>query len=160
MKKAAATPKSCRSRFSATKNHRIRTCRFSCLPHLSSSPDLRLLSVPAAFSAFANDRLSSLQGHLHAYSGGTVRDLHPIRYSPTAAMTTAAGTQREYSLVYIRIAPKSFFVNRRSRKIRIARCLAARSPATRWARQPPWGRDPAAAAWRGQRRLSPCRNTL
>ena len=105
------------SRFSATKNHRIRTCRFMCLPHLSSSPDLRLLSVPTAFSAFANDRLSSLWGHLHAYSGGTVRDSHPIRYSPAAAMTTAAGTQREYSLVYVRITLKIVFVNHRGTKI-------------------------------------------
>ena len=32
------------SRFSATKNHRLRTCRPVCFPHLSSSPDLRIFS--------------------------------------------------------------------------------------------------------------------
>ena len=51
------------------------------LPHLSSSSDLRILSStqPSQVSPMTDFRLVLI---LHAHSGGTVRDSHPILYSP------------------------------------------------------------------------------
>ena len=74
-----------RSRFSATKNHRFRTCRPLCFPHLSSSSDLRILSStqPSQVSPMTDFRQVWC---LHAYSGGTVRDSHPVFYSPAGLL--------------------------------------------------------------------------
>ena len=48
---------------------------------LSSSPDLRIFSSvrPSRISPMTGFRLAQ---SLHAYSGGTVRDFHPVFYSP------------------------------------------------------------------------------
>ena len=57
----------------------LQTLVFS--PHLSSSSDLRIVSCakPSQVSLMTDFR----QMHnLHAYSGGTVRDSHPVIYSP------------------------------------------------------------------------------
>ena len=50
------------------------------LPHLSSSSDLRILSAtqPSQVSPMTDFRPV---WRLHAYSGGTVRDSHPVFYS-------------------------------------------------------------------------------
>ena len=50
------------------------------LPHLSSSSDLRILSStqPSQVSPMTDFRQV---WRLHAYSGGTVRDSHPVFYS-------------------------------------------------------------------------------
>ena len=52
----------------------------SVLPHLSSSSDLRILSStqPSQVSPMTDFRQVWC---LHAYSGGTVRDSHPVFYS-------------------------------------------------------------------------------
>ena len=79
--KAAAPNKDRCSRFSATKNHRFRTCRPQCSPHLSSSPDLRIIkhTQPSQVSPMTDFRQMCA---LRDYSGGTARDLHPVSYSP------------------------------------------------------------------------------
>ena len=54
-------------------------------PHLSSSPDLRIVSCtkPSQVAPMTDFR----QMHsLHAYSGGTVRDSHPVIYSPAGLL--------------------------------------------------------------------------
>jgi len=50
-------------------------------PHLSSSPDLRITSCtkPSRVAPMTDFRQMHI---LHAYSGGTVRDSHPVIYSP------------------------------------------------------------------------------
>ena len=50
------------------------------LPHLSSSSDLRIVSSvqPSQLSPMTGFRLMQ---NLHTYSGGTVRDSHPVFYS-------------------------------------------------------------------------------
>ena len=58
----------------------------SCVfPHLSSSSDLRILSStrPSQVSPMTDFRQVWC---LHAYSGGTVRDSHPVFYSPAALL--------------------------------------------------------------------------
>ena len=54
-------------------------------PHLSSSSDLRILSStqPSQVSPMTDFRQVWC---LHAYSGGTVRDSHPVFYSPAALL--------------------------------------------------------------------------
>ena len=85
--------------FSATKNHRIRTCRLAWFQsHLSSSPGLHINSFHTAFSACANDRLSSKCGCLPAYSGGTVRDSHPVPYSPVGLLPLPQALKRNIYL--------------------------------------------------------------
>ena len=70
------------------------------LPHLSSSSDLRIVSSHTAFSGFPNDRLSSSCRCLHAYSGGTVRDSHPVFYSPAGLLPRPQALKRN---IYLRI---------------------------------------------------------
>ena len=50
-----------------------------------------------------------LQQSLHAYSGGTVRELHTILYSSTELLPPC-GHSNGYSLAHS-IAPKKLFVN-------------------------------------------------
>ena len=46
--------------------------------------------------------------NLHAYSGGTVRDLHPVFYSPTGLLPRPQALKRNIYLhgQYTRIGPK------------------------------------------------------
>ena len=81
VKKLRHSRKECRSRFSATKNTGSVLAEPCAFPHLSSSPDLRITSCtkPSQVAPMTDFR----QMHsLHAYSGGTVRDSHPVIYSP------------------------------------------------------------------------------
>ena len=84
----------CCSRFSTTKTTESVLADSCVSPHLSSSPDLRIFNSHTAFSAFANDRLSS-----------NVRSTRiQWRYRPgfspgflfsCGAVTTSASTQEE-----------------------------------------------------------------
>ena len=67
------------------------------LPHLSSSPDLRIISSHTAFSDFSNDRLSSNVGPPRIqwrYRPGFA----PGFLFSYGAVTASAGTQTEYLL--------------------------------------------------------------
>ena len=78
------------------------------LPHLSSSPDLWILSVvrPSQVSPMTGFRLAQ---HLPTYSGGTVRDSHPVIYSPAALLPHPQALKRNIYLhgQYTRLVPKS-----------------------------------------------------
>ena len=67
--------------FPQQKSHRSVLADPCVFPHLSSSPDLRLNSSawPSQISPMTGFRQMQ---NLHAYSGGTVRDSHPVIYSP------------------------------------------------------------------------------
>ena len=76
-------------------------------PHLSSSPDLRITSCtkPSQVAPMTDFR----QMHsLHAYSGGTVRDSHPVIYSPTVLLPHPQALKRNIYLhgQYTRNGPK------------------------------------------------------
>ena len=66
--------------FPQQKSHRSVLADPCVFPHLSSSPDLRLISSawPSQISPMTGFRQMQ---NLHAYSGGTVRDSHPVFYS-------------------------------------------------------------------------------
>ena len=83
------------------------------LPHLSSSSDLRIVSSHTAFSGFPNDRLSSSCRCLHAYSGGTVRDSHPVFYSPAGLLPLPQALKRN---IYLRIYDTRLRCNCQSKK--------------------------------------------
>ena len=100
VKSCSSPPMSRCSRFSATKNHRFRTCRPLCFPHLSSSSDLRILSStqPSQVSPMTDFRQVWC---LHAYSGGTVRDSHPVFYSPAGLLPRPQALKRNiYLCIY------------------------------------------------------------
>ena len=135
--KAAAAPQlGCRGRFSATKNHRLRTCRPLCFPHLSSSPDLRIKSNHTAFSGQTQWPTFVKCDRLHAYSGGTVRDSHPVLYSPVGLLPHPQALKRNIYLRkhYIRFASKSqskerklsFYSNRSSHLLLAQRTVLLR----------------------------------
>ena len=65
----------------------------SVLPHLSSSSDLRILSStqPSQVSPMTDFRQV---WRLHAYSGGTVRDSHPVFYSLVALLPQPQALKR------------------------------------------------------------------
>ena len=95
---AAATTKNCsilngcRSRFSATKNHRIRTCRFPCDQRLSSSPDSRIVSP------VQSSQVSPMTGFRLAQQPPRIQWRYRPGFSPGflfshGAVTTTAGTQ-------------------------------------------------------------------
>ena len=69
------------------------------LPHLSSSSDLRILSStqPSQISPMTDFRQVWC---LHAYSGGTVRDSHPVFYSPVGLLPRPQALKRN---IYLRI---------------------------------------------------------
>ena len=88
------------SRFSATKKSQVpylQTLVF--LPHLSSSSDLRILSStrPSQVSPMTDFRQVWC---LHAYSGGTVRDSHPVFYSLAVLLPHPQALKRN---IYLRI---------------------------------------------------------
>ena len=88
----------CCSRFSATKNHRLRTWQtLVFFPRLSSSSDLRILSStqPSQVSPMTDFRQV---WRLHAYSGGTVRDSHPVFYSPVGLLPHPQALKRNIYL--------------------------------------------------------------
>ena len=105
-------PKRMLQPFSATKNHRTRTCRLLCQLHSSRSPDLRIVSSvrPSRVCPMTGFRLAH---SLHAYSGGTVRDLHPVPYAPTGLLPPPQALKLVFSFYNTRIAPKVSFVNHR-----------------------------------------------
>ena len=78
------------------------------LPHLSSSSDLRILSStqPSQVSPMTDFRQV---WRLHAYSGGTVRDSHPVFYSLAVLLPHPQALKRNIYLhsQYTRLAPKS-----------------------------------------------------
>ena len=78
------------------------------LPHLSSSSDLRILSStqPSQVSPMTDFRQV---WRLHAYSGGTVRDLHPVFYSLVVLLPHPQALKRNIYLhgQYTRIQGKS-----------------------------------------------------
>ena len=83
--------------------------RSRCGSHrLSSSPDLRIIGFawPSQVSPMTDFRLMQ---SLHAYSGGTVRELHTILYS-SAGLLPLCRHSNGYLLTYS-IAPKKKFVN-------------------------------------------------
>ena len=67
------------------------------LPHLSSSSDLRILSStqPSQVSPMTDFRQV---WRLHAYSGGTVRDSHPVIYSPVGLLPHPQALKRNIYL--------------------------------------------------------------
>ena len=71
--------------FPQQKSHRSVLADPCVLPHLSSSSDLRILSStqPSQVSPMTDFRQVWC---LHAYSGGTVRDSHPVLYSPAGLL--------------------------------------------------------------------------
>ena len=70
----------------------------SVFPHLSSSPDLRIVSSmrPSQISPMTGFRLAQ---NLHAYSGGTVRDSHPVSYSPMELLPHPQALKRNIYLL-------------------------------------------------------------
>ena len=77
-------------------------------PHLSSSPDLRINSSawPSQVAPMTGFRLMQ---NLHAYSGGTVRESHPVFYSPVKLLPLTQALKRNIYLPhkYIRLHKKS-----------------------------------------------------
>ena len=67
------------------------------LPHLSSSSDLRIISStqPSQISPMTDFRQVWC---LHAYSGGTVRDSHPVFYSPAGLLPRPQALKRNIYL--------------------------------------------------------------
>lgn len=57
--------------------------------HLSRSPDLRIISACTSLLSFPMTDFRPCR-HLHAYSGGTVPDLHRIHYSPPTPFRLSA----------------------------------------------------------------------
>ena len=90
--------KGCRSRFSATKTTGSVLADPRDLPHLSSSPDLRIVNLRAAFSELPPMTGFRLAQSLPAYSGGTVRDLHPVLYSPVGLLPLPQVLKRNINL--------------------------------------------------------------
>jgi len=68
------------------------------LPHLSSSSDLRILSSTQPSQVFPMTDFRQVWC-LHAYSGGTVRDSHPVFYSPTGLLPRPQALKRN---IYLR----------------------------------------------------------
>ena len=81
------------------------------LPHLSSSSDLRILSStqPSQVSPMTDFRQV---WRLHAYSGGTVRDLHPVFYSLVVLLPHPQALKRniylhgQYTRIQCKCQPK------------------------------------------------------
>ena len=67
-------------------------------PHLSRSPDLWIISIvrPSQISPMTGFRLAQ---HLPTYSGGTVRESHPVFYSPAALLPHPQALKRN---IYLR----------------------------------------------------------
>ena len=80
----------------------------SVFPHLSSSPDLRIISSaqPSQVSPMTDFRQMQ---NLHAYSGGTVRDSHPVFYSSAELLPLPQTLKRNIYLrgQYTRLICKS-----------------------------------------------------
>ena len=76
-------------------------------PHLSRSPDLWIISIvrPSQISPMTGFRLAQ---HLPTYSGGTVRESHPVFYSPAALLPHPQALKRNIYLrkQYTRYCPK------------------------------------------------------
>ena len=76
-------------------------------PHLSRSPDLWIISIvrPSQISPMTGFRLAQ---HLPTYSGGTVRESHPVFYSPAALLPHPQALKRNIYLQqqYTRIHSK------------------------------------------------------
>ena len=66
--------------FPQQKSHRPVLADPCVFPHLSSSSDLRILSSTQPSQVFPMTDFRQVW-RLHAYSGGTVRDSHPVFYS-------------------------------------------------------------------------------
>ena len=85
--------------YSCNTRHPFRTCRTRCYRRLSRSPDLRINSSvgPSQLTPMTGFRLPQC---LHAYSGGTVRDLHPVVYSPVALLPQPQALKRNIYFCY------------------------------------------------------------
>ena len=84
----------------------------SVFPHLSSSSDLRILSStqPSQVTPMTDFRQVWC---LHAYSGGTVRDSHPVFYSPAVLLPHPQALKRN---IYLRIYDTRFLLDCQSKK--------------------------------------------
>jgi len=65
----------------------------------------------AAFSEYPPMTGFRLAQNLHIYSGGTVRDLHPVFYSPAALLPQPQALKGHIHFAVKRIAPNIVFVN-------------------------------------------------
>ena len=83
--------------FPQQKSHRSVLADPCVFPHLSSSSDLRILSStqPSQVSPMTDFRQV---WRLHAYSGGTVRDSHPVFYSLAALLPHPQALKRNIYL--------------------------------------------------------------
>jgi len=110
-KKAAAAPRAAAAVFPQQKNTDSVLADPCAFPHLSSSPDLRLSSSvrPSQIAPMTGFRLAQ---NLHAYSGGTVRDFHPVSYSPVELLPHPQALKRNIYFPFI-IHAHFHFVNRK-----------------------------------------------
>ena len=98
--------------FPQQKSHRSVLADPCVFPHLSSSPDLRLISSawPSQISPMTGFRQMQ---NLHAYSGGTVRDSHPVFYSLVVLLPHPQALKRniyfrgEYTPTFEKSQPKN-----------------------------------------------------
>jgi hypothetical protein len=98
--------------FPQQKSHRSVLADPCVFPHLSSSPDLRLISSawPSQISPMTGFRQMQ---NLHAYSGGTVRDSHPVFYSLVVLLPHPQALKRniyfrgEYTPIFEKSQPKN-----------------------------------------------------
>ena len=98
--------------FPQQKSHRSVLADPCVFPHLSSSPDLRLISSawPSQISPMTGFRRMQ---NLHAYSGGTVRDSHPVFYSLVVLLPHPQALKRniyfrgEYTPTFEKSQPKN-----------------------------------------------------
>ena len=101
--------------FPQQKSHRSVLADPCVFPHLSSSPDLRLNS-----SAWPS-QISPMTGfhqmqNLHAYSGGTVRDSHPVSYSLAVLLPHPQALKRNIYFAKS-IYDEIVFVNRKTKEL-------------------------------------------
>ena len=76
--------------FEVLASHRLRMRRRNCERRSviqGRSPDSQVIAMPAAFPS-AVRTVALMPESLAAYSGGTVRDLHPLPFSLTAVAST------------------------------------------------------------------------
>ena len=101
--------------FPQQKSHRSVLADPCVFPHLSSSPDLRLNSSawPSQISPMTGFRQMQ---NLHAYSGGTVRDSHPVSYSLVVLLPHPQALKRNIHFPKI-IYDESPFVNSQNSRL-------------------------------------------
>ena len=101
--------------FPQQKSHRSVLADPCVFPHLSSSPDLRLNSSAWPSQITPMTGFHQMQ-NLHAYSGGTVRDSHPVSYSLAVLLPHPQALKRN---IYFSksIYDEIVFVNRKTKEL-------------------------------------------